>query len=62
MNVTPTDAGIRCLKDKHTFLEKYFDMYVDVLGEENISQLTALLKVTADSEKALWDKFGKIVH
>lgn len=62
MNVTPTDAGIRYLKDKHAFLEKYFDMYVDVLGEENISQLTALLKVTADSEKALWGKFGKIVH
>lgn len=62
MNVTSTDAGIRYLKDKHAFLEKYFDMYVDVLGEENISQLTALLKVTADSEKALWDKFGKIVH
>ncbi len=62
MNVTPTLSGIRYLKDKHSFLEKYFDMYVDVLGEENISSLTALLKVTADSETALWEKFGKIAH
>ena len=59
MNVTPTEAGISYLGEKHAFLEKYFDMYVDVLGEENISGLTKLLKVTADSESALWEKFGK---
>ena len=59
MYVTLTEAGKRHLAEKHAYLERYFDMYVDVLGEENISGLTALLKVTADSEDKLMTMFGK---
>lgn len=59
MYVTLTEAGKRHLAEKHVYLERYFDMYVDVLGEENISGLTALLKVTADSEDKLMTMFGK---
>ena len=50
MYVTLTEAGKRHLAEKHGFLASYFDKYVEVLGEENISELTALLKLTADSE------------
>lgn len=58
MNVTATAEGMSYLAGKHAFLEDYFDKYVDVLGEDNISALTALLKVTADSEDALRAKYG----
>ena len=58
MNVTATPAGENYLKGKHAFLEDYFDKYVDVLGEDNISALTSLLKVTADSESRLLAKYG----
>ena len=51
VRLTPSGGGH--LADKHAFLECYFDEYVDVLGEKNISELTALLRVTADSESKL---------
>lgn len=60
MLVTLTDAGRQHLLDKHTYLEGYFDKYVEVLGEENISNLTALLKITADSESELMRRFGGV--
>ena len=59
MLVTMTAAGGAHLAGKHAYLERYFDEYVDVLGEKNISDLTALLKVTADSESVLMKKFGR---
>ena len=59
MLVTMTAAGGAHRAGKHAYLERYFDEYVDVLGEKNISDLTALLKVTADSEEVLMQKFGR---
>ena len=58
MNVTATQSGLNYLKGKHEYVESYLDRYVEVLGEKNISDLTALLKVTADSEDALRAKYG----
>lgn len=58
MLVTITEAGKKHLLGKHAYLEDYFDKYVEVLGEKNISDLTALLKVTADSEAELMRRFG----
>ncbi len=57
MNVRITEAGIKHLAEKHGFLASYFDKYVEVLGEKNISELTALLKLTADSESKLKGRF-----
>ena len=57
MNVRITEAGIKHLAEKHGFLASYFDKYVEVLGEKNISELTALLKLTADSESKLKSRF-----
>ena len=56
MNVTATPAGENCLKGKHAFPIRI--SIVDVLGEDNISALTSLLKVTADSESRLLAKYG----
>ncbi len=58
MNVTATQSGLNYLKGKHEYVESYLDRYVEVLGEKNISDLTALLKVTADSEAELVSRFG----
>ncbi len=58
MLVSITAPGREHLAGKHAYLESYFDKYVEVLGEENISNLTALLKVTADSESELLKRFG----
>ena len=48
MDVMLTEAGRRALKEKYDFLLKYFDLYVEVLGEEDILDLTRLLKKTVD--------------
>ena len=58
MNVTATQSGLNYLKGKHEYVESYLDRYVEVLGEKNISDLTALLKVTANSEAELVSRFG----
>lgn len=53
MNVSLTDAGRRYHDEKYGYVVKYFDLYVDVLGEEDIAELTRLLKKTADSKVLL---------
>lgn len=58
MYVQITAAGAEHLAEKHRFLEGYFDKYIEVLGEKNISDLTALLKLTADSEGELKARFS----
>lgn len=53
MDVRLTESGKKFLDDKYAFLLKYFDLYVDVLGENDILELTRLLKKTADSNLLL---------
>ena len=53
MDVRLTDAGRRNLEEKYAFLVRYFDLYVDVLGGEDIAELTRLLRKTADCEALL---------
>lgn len=53
MTVVLTDAGRRYLNEKYDFLLEYFDKYIEVLGAENIEELTELLKLTADKEECL---------
>ncbi len=48
MDVMLTDSGRCALQEKYDFLLKYFDLYVEVLGEEDILDLTRLLKKTVD--------------
>lgn len=48
MDVAVTAAGRKAVEDKYQFLLRYFDLYIDVLGEEDIADLTRLLKKTVD--------------
>ena len=48
MDVTITDAGRKAMEDKYNFLLRYFELYIDVLGEEDVADLTRLLKKTVD--------------
>ena len=57
MNVVLTPAGLAHLNEKHANLERYFDACVDVLGEQKITELTSLLRETADREDVLLEKF-----
>ena len=50
MDVRITPAGREYCREKYDFLVRYFDLYVDVLGEEDIKDLTRLIKKTADNE------------
>lgn len=56
MLVRLTDEGRRQFREKFRFVSDYFDLYIDVLGEEDISELTRLLKKTVDSEDTLRHK------
>lgn len=40
------------MEEKYDFLLRYFDLFVDVLGESDILELTRLLKRVADSDPA----------
>lgn len=53
MDVALTEKGKASLEEKYNFLLKYFDLYIDVLGEEDIEELTRLLHKTADCEALL---------
>lgn len=53
MDVCITDAGREYCKERYDYLVRYFDLYVDVLGEEDIRELTRLIKKTADNEVLL---------
>ena len=48
-----TEQGRRYCEEKYDYIVRYFDLYVDVLGEKDIAELTRLLKKTADSEVLL---------
>lgn len=53
MDVALTIAGRRALEEKYALLMRNFDAYVNVMGEEDIADLTRLLKRTADSNGLL---------
>lgn len=53
MDVALTEKGRAALEEKYNFLLGYFDLYVDVLGAEDIVELTRLLHKTADCEELL---------
>lgn len=53
MDVCLTEEGRRYCDEKYAYLVRYFDLYVDVLGERDILELTRLLKRTADEEVLL---------
>ena len=53
MDVALTEKGRATLEEKYSFLLRYFDLYVDVLGSEDIEELTRLLHKTADCEALL---------
>ena len=53
MEVRITPVGEAFCREKYEFLVRYFDLYVDVLGEEDIAELTRLIKKTADNEVLL---------
>lgn len=53
MNVAMTEKGREYFSSKFNFIAEYFDLYIDVLGEEDISDLIRLLKKTVDSEDTL---------
>ena len=53
MDVYITPAGIEYCKERYDYLARYFDLYVDVLGEDDIKELTRLIRKTADNEVRL---------
>ena len=53
MTVLLTESGKSYLDEKYDFLLAYFDKYIEVLGADNIEELTELLKLTADKEACL---------
>lgn len=53
MDVCITEEGRRYFDEKYDYIVRYFDLYVEVLGERDIAELTRLLKKTADSEVLL---------
>ncbi len=56
MYVFITDKGKKHLSDKQQFLTDYFDLYVEVLGEEDTKELIRLIRKTADNERLLTDE------
>lgn len=56
MDVVLTPRGRRFLEEKYARLVRNFDAYVEVLGDANISELSRLLKLTADSNDRLQEK------
>ena len=62
MDVCLTEDGRRHCDEKYAFLMRYFDLYVEVLGERDIAELTRLLKKTADSEVLLRESDEKPAH
>lgn len=50
MDVRMTREGGTFCREKYEYLVRYFDLYVDVLGEADIKELIRLIKKTADNE------------
>lgn len=50
IDVSLSSEGSAYLEEKYAFLLRYFDLYIDVLGGEDIAELTRLLRKTADCE------------
>lgn len=53
MTVLLTESGKSYLDEKYDFLLAYFDKYIEVLGADNIEELTELLKLTAGKEACI---------
>ncbi len=53
MDVCLTEAGKKFYDEKYADMIRYFDLYIDVLGEKDILELTRLLKKTSDNEVLL---------
>ena len=53
LDVFFTPKGKKFLEEKYDFLVRYFDLFVDVLGEADILELTRLLKRVSDSDRLL---------
>ena len=53
MDVFFTPKGKKLLEEKYDFLLRYFDLFVDVLGESDVLELTRLLKRVADSDRLI---------
>lgn len=60
MNVCSTQKGRNFLQTKYNFLLDYFDLYVDLLGERDILELTRLLKKTVDGNVHLCPESGDV--
>lgn len=55
MLVSLTQKGDAFLKEKYDFLVRYFDLYVNELGEKDIKELIRLLRKTSDCNALLKD-------
>ena len=53
MLVSLTEKGDAFLEEKYDFLVRYFDLYVDELGEKDITELIRLLRKTSDCNALL---------
>ena len=53
MLVSLTEKGDSFLDEKYDFLVRYFDLYVDELGEKDITELIRLLRKTSDCNALL---------
>ncbi len=53
MLVSLTKEGERFLAEKYDFLSRYFDLYVEALGEEDIKELIRLLQKTVECKVLL---------
>lgn len=53
MLVSLTEKGDAFLDEKYDFLVRYFDLYVDELGEKDITELIRLLRKTSDCNALL---------
>lgn len=56
MYVELTGAGRAHFSKKFAFIQNYFDIYIDAIGEQDITELIRLLKKTVDSEELLCSK------
>ena len=53
MQVGLTEKGRNFFAEKFDFIVRYLDLYVEVIGEEDIAELIRLLKKTVESEDVL---------
>ena len=56
MHVEATPEGRAYYEEKLSFIAHYFDVYIDVIGEDDIRELIRLLEKTVASEGVLKEK------